>query len=417
MFDLLPVEGGLLSQKRKQIVLLNDILKKMNHSKNSDPERLPYYYGKLEALHRRIMSKGEADTVIKNWFLAHPLYKTHHQIIDLVKHRQLEKKVKKIAKQMDLGSLYSKYTSKGSFKGLVQDRLMAIDSSYKVTSLGGGNNPILLVTLNKDQQFIIRLVRVDSQDEERGISPKQAREQVSGMSQVPQPLLMHFVANDFQEKTYIEFGHYYSQGNIEELFKQLNDHKKNSPNKETMVLLYARKFLEFYLELNRHGVWYTDLKPSNVLLDSQGELVISDVKGLLMSHEGKMPSAKTNTSKAYYQSSVFEGKLINLERLQRQTLANTLYQLTTGKLPVSVKGHYIDWKNKYNFNQDCFKTPEGELIKSLILALNMSRPKPLTHYLTRINDHLNQEQLHPQEEESARLPTRDRDDSQASITL
>ncbi|KTC94681.1 hypothetical protein [Legionella erythra] len=417
MFDLLPVEGGLLSQKRKQIVLLNDILKKMNHTQKSDPERLPYYYGKLEALHRKIMGKGEADHVIKQWFLTHPLYKTQQQIIELVKHRQLEKKVKKLVKQLDLDNLYSKYTNKDSFKRLVQDRLMALDTSYKVTSLGGGNNPILRITLNKDQQFIMRFVRVDSQDEDRGVSPKQAREQASGMPEVPQPFLMHFVASDFQEKTYIEFGHYYPQGSIDELFKQLNAHKKDSPDKETMVLLYARKFLEFYLDLNRRGVWYTDLKPSNILLDSQGGIVISDIKGLLPSHESKVVSSKTNTSKAYYQSSVFEGKAINLERLQRQTLANTLYQLTTGQLPVSIKGHYIDWKYKYNFNQDCFKSPEGELIKSLILQLNMSRPKPLTHYLTLINDHLNQEQLQPQEEEAARLPTRDRDDSQASITL
>ncbi|MDI9817811.1 MULTISPECIES: protein kinase family protein [unclassified Legionella] len=410
MFDLLPTEGRINSLKRRQINRLNAVLKKINQYENTNPQGLQRYLDKLISFHQKTIQKGSADKVIKDWFTAHPLFRTQQQIGQILNSKQIQLDIRQLVEKIDMKSIYRNYEGKDSFKTLIENKFTDFNPQCKVESLGGGNNPAVKVTLNDAHPFVVRFLRVDSNEEKEGLSPRVARERVAHMRQIAQPYLLTWIEDDFQETTYLEFSAYYEHGNLEEQFDRL--HRQCQRNKKTppgtlnpLVLSYARQFLEFFLELNKQGIWYTDLKPSNVLLNSDGSIVISDIKGLVTAEEKTVSSFRASTSRAYYQSTVYEGRAINLERLQQQTLANTLYELACNKLPIPKVTHQPHWKNKYDFDLPYFHSAEGQLIKSMIQELNKSQPQPLNKFLTMI-DTFNKEQEQSHQQKAGRLFSR-----------
>lgn len=417
MFELLPVAGGLISRKRKQINQLNDILKKINRCEIYNPERLQHYFDKLVLFHKKTIVKGEVEQPILTWFTNQPLFRTKNKIEKIINNHRLRLEVTQLLQQINLVALYRNYEGKDSFKLLIKTNITAINPHYKVASLGGGNNPLVKVTLAKDRHFVVRFLRLNSREDAEGISPRIARERITGMKQIPQPYFLSRLEDDRQEVTYLECSEYYEHGSLEELFDELH-HQENDETAvdlNPLILLYARQFLEFFMELNQHNVWYTDLKPSNVLLNQDGDIIISDVKGLVISSQKMVHSSQTSTSAAYYQSSVYKDKEINLERLQRQTLANTLYELACDQLPIPKITHHPNWRNKYDFEQPCFQSEEGQLLKTMILELNKRRSKPLSYFLNSLDTFTKEQQsqqLH--EEEHPYVPL---DNSRSSFTL
>lgn len=391
MFNLLPVKGHRYSRKTKQqINSLNKILKAMNQVEVDNPVKLIPLYEKLVTFHRKKIRSGSAKPAICGWFAAHPLFRIDKIIKQLIKAKKIESSIMELSQQIDMIEIYKRYEGKDSFRTLVQKQLHQVDDTLEITNLGGGNNPVVRVKLDDDHSFIMRFLRVNSQDEKNKVSPRFLRENLEDIEELPKPYLLLPVEDDYLETTYLEFSPYFERGSLVQLFQHLHAQKgKNTLDPNQLLLLYAQKIIDFYIRINNRNIWYTDLKPENILLpilpDTE-HVVLSDIKGLVLSHTNKIARNKVNVTPAYFQSSVYENKEIHLDLLQRQNLANTLYELACGKLPIPAITHQPDWKNKYDFEQPCFQTPEGVFLKKLIRELNKSKALPLTHFMQLISD-------------------------------
>lgn len=387
MFTRLPLEGDLLSQKRKQISKLNSILKQLDANSSQSPQKLLAHYEKLVLFYKKYVESDLAQPPIKQWFNRYSLDAVRLEINTLLLKHQLKVELLACIKQLQVEDIYKHYDSKDSFLKIIEKRLLKMNPKHRVVSLGGGNNPVLHIILDNKYDFIIRLVRMNSLEDASGRSPRAARESLAGASQIPQPYFMQRLEDDQQEVTYIECNEYYKFGNLADLFQKLHQKTdKNYTEINLKVIYYFQKCLELYGQLNKRQIWYTDLKPSNLLLNDQGQLVVSDIKGLVVSDQNLIKSSKTNTTATYFQSSAYEGNLVNLERLQRQTLANSIYQMMTNKMPEFVKKDLYIRECKYDFDQPCFQNAEGEFLKMMIIQLNKPKQADLNLFLDMIKD-------------------------------
>ncbi len=387
MFDLLPVKGLDYSWKTKQqINSLNAILKAINRCALDKPEKLMPLYEKLVLLHIKTVRAGKAKPPIITWFAAHPLFYIEKSLQLLIKDKETQSSIIELSQHMDLRAIYRRYEGKDSFRQLVHDQLVAANIDCNVINLGGNNNPIIRVELDEQHRFVMRFLRVNSQEDLSNLSPHHVRGLLGDVAEVPQPYLLIRVDSDYLETTYIECGPYYERGSLEDLFQHLHEQQKKAPELAYLTLLYAQKILKLLMELNNRDVWYTDLKPGNILLTDNEQIAISDVKGLVLSPDKKINKNRVSISPAYFQSSIFDKGDVNLERLQRQTLANTLYEMLCNELPNPKITHQPDWKNEYDFTKPCFQSPEGIFLKKFIRELNKSKANSLNNFLVLIFD-------------------------------
>lgn len=394
MFTLLQVSGMPFSEKRAQINKINYYLEKINNNYKSDPEKALKYANKICTYCQDLLEKGKVSSVIELWTIDTPPLEIKRKIELLASNSRLRKNIIQLSTTAKLSDVYSEYHGKDSFRALLQRRLNTIDEGYEVISLESGNNPI--VQVNQDgKSFIIRFLRVSRGAEKDGYSPRIAREQLDGIQQIPQPFLLELAEQDDIESTYMEFGEFYEQGNLLKRFENLYIQKQKkiitSSDFEKTLLSYAKRMVEFYILINEKRIWYTDLKPSNILINDNDEIIISDVKGLIISDTPIVITNRTSTSPAYYQSSVFINNQIDLELVQCQTLAVTLYQLACGALPEQIELNKSKWKNNFDFNHAVFRTPVGEFLQKLIVQLNkkpaLSMPLALAHIKNQLLIH------------------------------
>ena len=76
-----------------------------------------------------------------------------------------------------------------------------------------------------------------------------------------------------------------------------------------------------------------------------------------------------------------------------QTLATTLYQLGSGRLPKQKMSEMSNWENAYNFKQPIFSGEHGHFFKELIIRLNLQIPTTMDHVLAQIDEYLFSEEV------------------------
>ncbi|KTD64107.1 protein kinase family protein [Legionella spiritensis] len=394
----LPSQGRFFSPKRKQIKHINHLLDKINSNitGEQDIEAVRKYYLKLCDYYWKLMSKGTASNAVREWFKENPLYAVEQWIAREIPRRTFQAKLLPITSRTNLlKDLYKEYEGKSSFGNKFTDMLntYALDNperepKYQDEDLSGSNNPVVKIT-RTDEHFICRLFRVNSSEDEMAISARIARERLTRVDYVVQPYELFFLEDDGHEKVYMEFTEYFERGSIEAFFKNLhgklnNDAGMDIEDIQNMSLFYYKELLEFYRKINQHNVWYTDLKPSNVLLSKEGALRISDAKGLLLSSEKMVPICQTNTTQEYHQTSAYHKNLLNLEILQRQNLACTLYQMLTNEIPEQVfdeESIARCWTTDFNFEHPCFTGSKGEELRTIIEELYNPDIRPFAEYL------------------------------------
>ncbi|MCC5791470.1 MAG: hypothetical protein JJT82_02515 [Legionellaceae bacterium] len=373
----IKVSGRFFSEKRHQITKLNELIQKINTHVPSNLEKAKEYASKLLAYQFKLTAQDKAHYLVEQWLIENSPPEILKKIEGMIENNRLRERITSLSASARLPDIYSDYDGKDSFRTLIEKQLRGIDEEYEVISLGGNNNPVVQVKKN-DAIFVLRFLRMNCTEEELGYSPRITRELLEGVKQIPQPYRMEEAANDRQEITYIEYSPYYQRGNLEDCFEKLRHQQRKKIVSPTdfyqAVLHYTIKIVEFLMAINEKNIWFTDLKPSNILLNEDDEIVISDIKGLLVSPTEIIASNRANTTSTYHQSTVYTNKnTLNLKLLQCQTLATTIYQLVCGTLPEQVEADDFSWHNKYTFKQKAFQTEQGAFFKTIIKRLNCDR--------------------------------------------
>ncbi|MFJ1268362.1 hypothetical protein ACD661_07320 [Legionella lytica] len=393
---LTPIKssGSLFSSKRLQIDKVNEFIRKINKHHESDPQKALDYLQDLSDFYQKRLQKDDLTPSIAIWFIENPIEGIQSKLQVQLGNNQLRDKILDLTAQVQLPTIYDSYTGKDSFRTLVEEELAKVADGYKVVSIHSNNNPIVQVN-HEENSFVVRFLRMDKNEEDTGVSPRLIREQIQDLPQIPQPYLLEFVAEDQQEITYLEYSEYYASGNLQQHFDTLR-HRKDlkyitTADVDKELFGYAKKLVEFFIAVNEKQIWYTDLKPGNILLNNEQDIVISDIKGLIASSELEVPSNRTSTSQAYFQSNVFNKNQINLHMLQCQTLATTLYELACGEPPTQFPTSNGGWRNIYNFNQTVFRNEQGKELQQLIKDLLSKDPPSMEEALEFIhrNDELN----------------------------
>lgn len=479
MLEIIP-ESGFFT--KKMIKTVNALIKKINRyerpKKEKDrpkPEEVIKACQKLQDLYE---AKFKPPKIVDHSL--EPVVAWYRANLTQVTILSLSLKLEILAKKAQLADIYGHYNGKDSFRRLVEEHLkeQVKEKEAEVTELGGLNNPVVRVTFKtrsenpidledediedleeqhqpdtsmefpeeqrqpdtgmefpEDTKFIMRFVQFNKKEIEEGLPLLHARKLLSDIDEIPPPLLLKPVNNErnHQGTTYLECGLYYEHGNLEKIFSLLHQksldpkqkHVKIRSEIERHLLRISAQLIEFYIKINNKAVYHTDMKSPNILLSKEGEIKFSDVKGLVISDELLIAANKINTTQDYYQSSVFTDNAINfgsndinLLALQRQTLATTLYQLLSNRLPLrqdqeikkTIAGKekkLSTWKLNYNFELPCFQTERGRFFKTFIQSLNNLNDledKPLASFLAEVNDFKNREELKLDMAEEMRRP-------------
>lgn len=110
-----------------------------------------------------------------------------------------------------------------------------------------------------------------------------------------------------QEKSdydFIEITAYYPH----DINSYLNKLEKHNHDKSLNLLMYAKNIMDSLIAMNEEGIYYNNIKPSNILIDQWGNTYFSQVKSLLI------------------QDKSYEDHM-NLNSLQKLSLGTCLYQL------------------------------------------------------------------------------------------
>lgn len=392
MLPTIPSEGHFFSAKKQQIKRMNALVKKINTGTHFDEEQARKYYLRLCNYYWHLMSNGLACAVVRQWFQDNPLYKIEKFIDNQVRRKLLMLNLKEITSSANLLQVYAGYEGKDSFRSRMINMLHDIDPEYTAENLGGENNPVLKVS-KEDECFICRFFRVNAEEDDKEASQRFARDRLKEIPYVVQPYELIFLENDGHEKIYLEFTEYLENGTMEAFFKWLHEDYADDEIAEmdelhNIALMYCKDLLNFYTLINECGVWYTDLKPSNILLNEEGAIRLSDAKGLILSDKLYVPICQANLTQEYHATTAYKGNQLNLLVLQRQNFACTLYELLTNQLPEQTQctkdGAWFR-KNKFDFSHPVFAGRLGNFFKHMIKDMHNKAESGFEEYLEEIN--------------------------------
>lgn len=383
MLSNIELGGRYPSSKFKQTRKIRDYVKAINGACLAHKyDKALKYTDKLIGYLNHLQEKNRLCSIATDWFNKNPLQEIREYIEETKTKYETRERLVKLSSHTDLSTLYRKhYSSKESFRDLTQ-RAFSSPKLAEVTELASNNNPITIVN-SEEGQFVTRLLRMNKGDELAGVSPRQLRRNMGNLvPQIPQPLVLDEVEDDGLEVTFWERSEFFPEGNLSQHFANLRQERQAntlSPDAFDQELLQKSLKIVAFLQLinEKFSVWYTDLKPSNLLLN-KGELVISDIKGLVYSQKHYIESNRTNSTHAYYRSTVFFNQnKFDLQLLQSHTLATSIYEMACGQLPNQVDTGLGTWKNVYDFKHPVFTGKHGVFLKELIKSLSNDLPPTL----------------------------------------
>ncbi len=338
---------------------INDALKAKEWDKAEQQLKklVDYIYKKINSKHR--------DPAIMAWFEQNPLYSVTQKIMRC-------KALDVVRNHPNARDMFNQLTSNDALASYISSLLSGeIDNSqYRLKNLGGENNQVVYLSVG-DEEYVCRFYRVLKQEKQNRESSLDAVHRLSKLDAVVYPDLMVLVKDcddQLEEQVYLELSEYFSHGTLEDYFNQL--HKNNADNKTIQMecLDFTNQFLSFFKEISTQGVWYTDLKPSNVLLNEKNRIRISDTKGFVISDEPLKRINRCGVTANYHDVSCYEDKFLKLPETQQKTLAATLYHLMTNRPPErSQEGS--EWQLKFDFDKPVFSGKYGQKLKQLITDL------------------------------------------------
>lgn len=318
---------------------------------------------------------------------------------------------------LDAIALYYTYSLNSDHDIALQKINEQINASYKpkkkydVKLIGGKNNPVFLVeNLTTGAKNIVRFLQVSQAAQKNQNSCIQAIERLQKANDPAISKQYHRAYADvssLMDDYFIEISECLEHGNLEEAINSkyppitekemrrgITDLKGKTINRQKDVLAYAKALINMHHRMEQRGVYYTDIKPSNLMIGSNNkppshvDIVYSDAKSFLLSSDGKWHDFRDSpqVTDAFVNTSLMSpplGEAFDLKRISRQALASSIYQMVTGEQPTKDRSNTGDVI--YDFQHYAFTGPEGEALKSTIENL-IADPAPAYDSVLKLAD-------------------------------
>lgn len=246
-----------------------------------------------------------------------------------------------------------------------------LGSEFGVTFLGGNNNPVAKVSHPlSEKSVVLRFVPINKAALANGTSSEQALDVLQTSPRFQKPFLKAQAVETEFEKILLECSAFHEKGSLESFCNAQRSHLREDEFAQ-FVTKQVRNLFFLAASIRRKGVWHTDIKPSNLLLDDLGNLVLSDTKGLLLYSDRFIKRNRIDATSAYYDDSILgAGNQTDLNRLLQLNIAVSIYEVLTGELPEqNLDATTREATLKLDFSKDVFFTPEGKRLKNCIKSL------------------------------------------------
>jgi len=184
------------------------------------------------------------------------------------------------------------------------------------------------------------------------------------------PYLVKYITSYVDEKKseYVIIMKYYSGGSLEEIIKDHKNKEKRIP--DHMVLRYMKQILLGVKSLHENRIIHRNLKPGNILVDSEGDLKVSDYRiSKQLSEHAKY--AKTSQGTSWYSSpEVLQGENYNF-CADIWSLGCILHELCCLEPPCTQTNvlNLVKWWKDKKYNVNVLPNIYSKEIKNLIVSM------------------------------------------------
>jgi serine/threonine protein kinase len=182
---------------------------------------------------------------------------------------------------------------------------------------------------------------------------------------------------------YVQIAEYFPRGNLAERAITFTG---TVEERQTSALHYLGNLLEIISDCKKSGVFFSDVKPGNLLLDSTDHLVIADIKSLVCVQEQQqtMDIRLLQETSGYLAPERFEpGTMIqtsaqvNIDHSASYMIGAAIYEYAVGNSPdtlVAAQTRNTQNAQPFDFTQPVFQGTKGQLLKEVIAGLICTNP-------------------------------------------
>lgn len=264
------------------------------------------------------------------------------------------------------------YANRDTWQNMLKEQLPNMEVSYK----GGGNNPLFVVKDPTTQRSVV-VRRLLLQGHYIENTERVGKSYFQALKRARENNIDHHFSEQY---SYVEFGQSIEGENVmlevsevmtSDLEKKVKRDAERLDDEEHMqnVAKHSMKLLKLLNDLDTANIYYPDIKPSNIMVDEDGELRISDIKSLFVRDgSGQIPMHFTEITRSYTNTQSEDShRNLLLDNHESISMGVVLYELATGEVPERIAGERS--AHNFNFDQSMFKTPTGEKLKEYIIKL------------------------------------------------
>lgn len=285
----------------------------------------------------------------------------------------------------------------------VRDQQQLQIEDLTITRLGANNIPLFKVSKqNPNNPAIHHNVAVRFIDDQRLVDIKNQLKHTPAQKHLAQQFICKPVEmlDENHVHTYMEISEFFNQGDLSHVMRRLHETHDRTRCQQAATG-YARNLIEMMLNFDECGVCFTDIKPSNFMVNDNNQLVISDMKSLFLNHRAYQVKTKgqiintegyrapeqfisrVNLDKLFRSDdgdirkqarAMLESEMTNVHDLQRYQIGVTIYEIVTNHL-VAREDRNENGEHRFNFNHPAFDGPEGNVLRNIIVGLTNPIPK------------------------------------------
>ncbi|WP_165397053.1 protein kinase domain-containing protein [Legionella sainthelensi] len=259
------------------------------------------------------------------------------------------------------------------------DQLMKIpgfDENCHISLIGNKNNATYLLTYKsilsgKHSQCIFRQI---SRDKENAKAIQKLKE--NSLDSFIVPSLFNCKSGFKGDDSFLEVVKYLKSGNLQNIIDKGNH---SVHQRQKMALKYLKHLCHMIYEFNKCGVFFPDLKPSNLMLKNS-QFILSDLKSLIpFDTETRLASSAVMSTRIYWPPEQSKhhndqsNRTIDVDLYSSYQVGLTIYLFAVGlkgdEGPYKISPSEKTGQRRLDFSHPVFEGKRGDCLKKIIKGL------------------------------------------------